>query len=246
MSFLFCYLHVWTDSTYKLCAIKVLKLNKLWFSRNSPGLSNIQSPRGTVTLSVTAWINLVFIFVAKRKREFNQFVLNFYRRQWSCGQGNIFTPVCHSVHRGGVCLSACWDTTYPPSRHPSPPPPGVDTPREADTPRSRHPPGADTAREADTPGSRHPPWEQTPPESSSPPGADSGIRSMSGRYASYWNVFLYKIIFLKIHRTCRLLGKKIFGICSFLSSNWNSSMPKECHRKLCVNVLGTDICLLID
>ena len=41
-----------------------------------------------------------------------------YRPQRSCGQGNIFTPVCHSVHRGGVCLSACWDT--PPSRH-SPP-----------------------------------------------------------------------------------------------------------------------------
>ena len=26
---------------------------------------------------------------------------NFYRPQRSCGQGNIFTPVCHSVHRGG-------------------------------------------------------------------------------------------------------------------------------------------------
>ena len=22
----------------------------------------------------------------------------------------VFTRVCHSVHRGGVCLSACWDT----------------------------------------------------------------------------------------------------------------------------------------
>ena len=26
------------------------------------------------------------------------------------GQGNTFTGVCDSVHRG-VCLSACWDTT---------------------------------------------------------------------------------------------------------------------------------------
>ena len=25
-----------------------------------------------------------------------------YRPQRSCGQGNIFAPVCHSVHRGGV------------------------------------------------------------------------------------------------------------------------------------------------
>ena len=58
------------------------------------------------------------------------------------------------------------------------------------TPQSRHPPGT-----------RHPPWEQTPPEQTppeqTPPGtrhtpreADSGIRSMSGRYASCWNAFL--------------------------------------------------------
>ena len=26
---------------------------------------------------------------------------DIYRPQRSCGQGNIFTPVCHSVHRGG-------------------------------------------------------------------------------------------------------------------------------------------------
>ena len=38
-------------------------------------------------------------------------------------EGYVFTLVCHSVHGGGVCLSACWDT-QPPSRHP----PGADTP----------------------------------------------------------------------------------------------------------------------
>ena len=41
----------------------------------------------------------------------------YYRPQRSCGQGNIFTPVCHSFCSqggGGVCLSACWDTTPPP------------------------------------------------------------------------------------------------------------------------------------
>ena len=31
---------------------------------------------------------------------------NFYRPQRSCGQGNIFTHVCHSVHRGGA-IPAC-------------------------------------------------------------------------------------------------------------------------------------------
>ena len=67
-----------------------------------------------------------------------------YRPQWSCGQGNIFTPVCHSVH-GGV-LPQCM-LGYPP---------GPDPPR-ADTPTGTRPPG-----------SRPPsPREQPPP----PPGS---------------------------------------------------------------------------
>ena len=33
-------------------------------------------------------------------------------------QRNVFTPVCHSVHGGCVCPSACWQTPPPPgSRH---------------------------------------------------------------------------------------------------------------------------------
>ena len=80
----------------------------------------------------------------------------------------LHLSVIHSVHRGGGCLSACWDTT----------PPGADPPG-ADIPQSRHPPGADTPPWSSPPGSRHPPWE-----------AHSSIRSTSGRYASYWNAFL--------------------------------------------------------
>ena len=79
-------------------------------------------------------------------------VLYHYRPQRSCGQGNIFTPVCHSVHRGGV-LPQCMLGYQPPlsgSRHP---------------PRTRH----------------HPPGGE----------ADSSIQSTSGRYASYWNAFLF-------------------------------------------------------
>ena len=62
----------------------------------------------------------------------------FYRPQRSCGQGYVFTRVCDSVNREGVCLSACWDAT-PLSRHPpeqtpptsrQPPPLGADTPRD--------------------------------------------------------------------------------------------------------------------
>ena len=31
----------------------------------------------------------------------------FTARKRSLGQGNVFTPVCHSVHRGGVSFPAC-------------------------------------------------------------------------------------------------------------------------------------------
>ena len=37
---------------------------------------------------------------------------DFYRPQRSCGQGYVFARVCDSVN-GGVCLSACRDTTPP-------------------------------------------------------------------------------------------------------------------------------------
>ena len=124
-----------------------------------------------------------------------------YRPQRSCGQGNIFAPVCHSVHRGGVCLGACWDTTPPEQTPPRSRHPPKQTP-----PGSRHPPEADTPQ-ADTPQSRPPqsrhthpsPRADTPqadtPQSRPPPEADSGIQSMSGRYASYWNAFLLIIVF---------------------------------------------------
>ena len=104
---------------------------------------------------------------------------NFYRPQRSCGQGNIFTPVCHSVHRGGVCLSACWDAT-PPEQTP-PPLDYVPSPPDYVSPRTTYPPPPDYV----------PPWTTYPPRV-----ADSSIRSTSGRYASYWNAFLFSLIFV--------------------------------------------------
>ena len=72
--------------------------------------------------------------------------LFYYRPQRSC-EGYVFTRVCLST--GGVCLSACWDTTTAQSRHPQeqvpPPPPepgttsGAGTPLGAGTPRSGTP-----------------------------------------------------------------------------------------------------------
>ena len=133
-----------------------------------------------------------------------------YRPQRSCGQGNIFTPVCHSVHRG---VSASVHAGIPPP--PEQTAPGADTCLGADTRWSRHtleqtlpspqeqthPPPSRHSPRADTPPPTPPP-EQTPPRADTPPeqtppGADSGIRSMSGWYASYWNAFLFWFLFSK-------------------------------------------------
>ena len=104
------------------------------------------------------------------------------------GQGNVFTGVCHSVHRGeGVCLSACWDTTTPRSRHPpwDQTPPGSRPPKQTQPPLDQTPPhlgaelplGADVPLQEQTPPRADtPPWEQTtpqgrPPGNQTPPGS---------------------------------------------------------------------------
>ena len=78
-----------------------------------------------------------------------------YRPQRSC-EGYVFTRVCHSV-RGGVCLSAWWDT----------------------------------------------PQEQTPPRDG----------HCCGRYASYWNAFLFQ---MKWNKT---VSKILVFICGKETSN---------------------------
>ena len=98
----------------------------------------------------------------------------------------------------------------PPSR----PPPEADTPLEqtpprTDTPWGRNPPKTRHPLRSRHPRNRHPlsrhppqsrpPRADTPPEQiPPPPEADSGIRSTSGRYASYWNAFLLKWKLLSI------------------------------------------------
>ena len=107
----------------------------------------------------------------------------------------IFSEACvkNSVHGGGVCLSACWDTP-PKTRHP---------------PFTRlHPPRADT-----------PSPEQTPPR----------IRSMSGRYASYWqNAFLFLLVFLPKLR--RLLVNNMWLSMYGFSVNGSVGVY-NCHSK---------------
>ena len=100
---------------------------------------------------------------------------NFYRPQRSCGQGNIFAPVCHSVHRGGGGIPQGTEAEPPWSRHPpeQTPPSGSRLwhmvyewpqapPQTRDTtPPSRHPP------QSRHPQTRHPPGPGTP----RPPGS---------------------------------------------------------------------------
>ena len=74
--------------------------------------------------------------------------MHFYRPQRSCGQGNIFTPVCHSFcSQGGGGLSQCMLGYQPPrSRPPSwsrhtPPSPGKQTPAYGQRAAGTHPTG---------------------------------------------------------------------------------------------------------
>ena len=91
-------------------------------------------------------------------------------RKRNMGQGNIFTPVCHSVHREGVpqCMLGYHppgpDT--PPPRQDRAPPPGPST----TPPRTMHPSPdhAPFPRDHATPGTMHPPGTRE-------------IRSMRGR-----------------------------------------------------------------
>ena len=128
-------------------------------------------------------------------------------RKRSLGQGNIFTPVCHSVYRGDYLgryprppgrythlgPGTPTGTRYTPDQvhplpqagTPLPPIPGTPpTPRTRYTPRDQvHPPGPGT-----------PPRQVHPPDQVHlPPGSSAcwEIRATSGRYASYWNAFLF-------------------------------------------------------
>ena len=86
--------------------------------------------------------------------------VNFYRPKRSFGQGNIFTPVCHSVHRGGYLTRYTpRDQVHPPrTRYP---PDQVHPPRPG-----THPPGPGRPPRPGTP----PPGPGTPPRSGTPPG----------------------------------------------------------------------------
>ena len=115
------------------------------------------------------------------------------------GQGNVFTGVCDSVHRGGVSASVHAGippprSRHPPSRHPpradtppkTRPPLGADTPQDQTPPRSRHP-----TQRPDPPRNRHPPWSRHSPRTRHPPGSRL-LHTVNERPVRInWNAFLF-------------------------------------------------------
>ena len=149
----------------------------------------------------------------------------YYRPKRSFGQGNIFTSVCDSVHGGGGTWQVHPPGRYTPREGTPPQagtPPGQVPPREGTPPGQVHTPfgrytpragthplgryaplGRYTPQTGTSTGQVHPPDRYTPRAGTPPPGqvhpplgtADYGIRSTFGRYASYWNAFLFAKFF---------------------------------------------------
>ena len=128
-------------------------------------------------------------------------------RKQSLGQGNIFRPVCHSVHRGGVPGQVL------PPRPGTPPQAGTHTIRTRYIPLGRYPPdqvppGPGTPRTRYPPDQVHPLRPGTPPDQVHPQtrfpqdqvhpqsSACWEIQATSRWHVSYWNAFLFGKSFL--------------------------------------------------
>ena len=141
-----------------------------------------------------------------------------YQLQRICGQGNIFAPVCHSVHRGGspeertpqagrnppagrTPLAGRTPWVGNPPRQGDPPLAGNTPPLARENPQGRENPlGRETPGQGDPPGQGDSPGQGRLLWAGRPPGRETslwqgipppGIQSMSGWYASYWNAFLF-------------------------------------------------------
>ena len=104
------------------------------------------------------------------------------------------------------------DQADPPGR--TPPGPGRYPPRPRRTsPGTRQTP----PRQGDPPEPGRPPWDQAdPPSRENPPPReeDCSIRSMSGRYASYWNAFLLNFNVTSVNKL-----NNIFMVIFFILEN---------------------------
>ena len=112
------------------------------------------------------------------------------------GQSNIFSSVCQEfcLQQGEYLGRYTPQAGTPPWADTLPwvgTPPGQVPPGQVHTPSQVHTPWAGTL-----PPGRYTttPWVGTPPDQVNPPRRYYEIRSMSGRYASYWNAFLYMLM----------------------------------------------------
>ena len=85
------------------------------------------------------------------------------------------------------------------------------------------------------PGRENPPGADTPPGADPPRAAHSSIRSTSGRYASYWNAFLFTMFFIMslITVNCDLLSLIIAWKAKLLYMNdiMNDKRPFPLHEQ---------------
>ena len=105
-------------------------------------------------------------------------------------------------------------------------------PPPAGTPPGRYTPGRNTPRTGKPPPPDRYPARQVHPQTGTPPAMHAGIRSTSGRYASYWNAFLLSrenknvgncLKYLEIlkHQPHRVS-------CGSVSGSSSSKIPLEC------------------
>ena len=171
----------------------------------------------------------------------------FYRSQRSC-EGYIFTRVCLST--GGSTWAASplgpdtpprtrytpWEQVHPPGsrynpRPGTPPWDQVHPLGPGTTPDQVHPPGPRTP-----PGTRY-----TPPGSRYPPGVGTPPRDgyCCGRYASYWNAFLF---FWEDCSCYRSQGKVMFSEASVCPRGWVGLPLKggrvSLQKRLCLQGQG--------
>ena len=119
------------------------------------------------------------------------FCCPFTARKRSLGQGNVFTPVCHSVHRGVHpsmqwvgCLPLGLRCVHPPGTTP-PEHTHLWTHTTLDTPQTHfqaHTPWANTPLDIHHPG--HPPRHSLPPRAS-----EAGGMHPTGMYSCYHSGF---------------------------------------------------------
>ena len=104
--------HFWVWKIYRcfqprFCVIPVIKFHSIWFFRNHVKVT-LQFPFLTICngCSINRRLrvqNITQNNIVEQRASVTHVTAKVrpsYRPQRSCGQGNIFTPVCHSVHRG--------------------------------------------------------------------------------------------------------------------------------------------------